>query len=165
MVFKVRIPFIICLVLSIGILSGFLLSAKTIQPEVIEVTKVIERHFNNTEVHVVDTKTPVIVTEIEYVEKPIYLPQPLRHFNTLAELKSWLAKDKTNLKEYELGGYDCEDFAYTLQANAFQDGFILSIQIEKGINYDHFVNTALIGNKIYRIEPQTDKVTLKNYCD
>jgi hypothetical protein len=86
------------------------------------------------------------------------------HFSTLWELRTWLAQDDTDTNPEHLtpGDLDCDDYALTLQKHALQDGYIVSARLvdsdEDGL-LDHAMNTAVIGNKVYSIEPQTDAVT------
>jgi hypothetical protein len=87
-------------------------------------------------------------------------------FNSVDELKAWLAQDATNQTLYIFGNgcvsrYDCDDYAMALVRNALLDGYLVSIQIED----NHMVNSTLIGNAIYYIEPQTDEVRFWGYRD
>ena len=80
-------------------------------------------------------------------------------FESLEELKAWLAADDTDSTLYIFGyncvsNYDCDDYAVALVRNALLDGYSVSLQIEG----NHMLNSTTIGNKIYFIEPQTDKV-------
>jgi hypothetical protein len=89
-----------------------------------------------------------------------------REFESLAELKAWLAEDDSNTTLYIFGSgcmanYDCDDFAAALVYNALRDGYAVSLQIEG----NHMLNSAIIGNEIYFIEPQTDEVWLWGYRD
>ncbi len=86
------------------------------------------------------------------------------HFGTLWELRTWLAQDDTDTNpEHLTQGEepDCDDYALTLQKHALQDGYIVSARFVDSDGdglLDHAMNTALIGNKVYSIEPQTDAV-------
>jgi hypothetical protein len=89
-----------------------------------------------------------------------------REFNSVDELKAWLAQDATNQTLYIFGNgcvsrYDCDDYAMALVRNALLDGYLVSIQIEG----NHMVNSTVIGNTIYYIEPQTDEVRFWGYRD
>jgi hypothetical protein len=89
-----------------------------------------------------------------------------REFESLDELRAWLAKDDTDNTLYIfgsgcLGTYDCDDYAVALVYNAFFDGYSISLQVEG----DHMLNSTIIGNNIYFIEPQNDKVWLWGYRD
>jgi len=97
-----------------------------------------------------------------------------REFQSLDELKSWLAEDNTNAihlisGEYAWEGtwvdpdYDCDDYATTLMRNALEDGYLVSTQIS--VFTQHMLNSTIIGNRIYFIEPQTDEVWLSGYRD
>jgi hypothetical protein len=89
-----------------------------------------------------------------------------REFESLDELKAWLAEDDSNTTLYIFGSgcianYDCDDFAAALVYNALCDGYAVSLQIEG----NHMLNSTVIGNEIYFIEPQTDEVWLWGYRD
>ena len=57
--------------------------------------------------------------------------------------------------------YDCDDYAVALVYNALSDGYSVSLQVED----NHMLNSTVIGNNIYFIEPQNDKVWLWGYRD
>jgi len=89
-----------------------------------------------------------------------------REFESLDELKAWLEKDDTDSTLYILGsgcltGYDCDDYAVALAHNALSDGYSISTQIVG----DHMLNSTIIGNKVYFIEPQNDEVRFWGYRD
>ena len=89
-----------------------------------------------------------------------------REFESLDELNAWLAKDDTDSTLYIFGSgclanYDCDDYATALVQNALLDGYSVSAQIEG----NHMLNSTIIGNKIYFIEPQNDKVWFWGYRD
>ena len=87
-------------------------------------------------------------------------------FGSVAELKAWLAQDDTDSTLYIFGSgclslYDCDDYAVALLYNALCDGYSVSLQVEG----DHMLNSTIIGNNIYFIEPQNDKVWLWGHRD
>jgi hypothetical protein len=89
-----------------------------------------------------------------------------REFQSLDELKAWLAQDDTDstlniVGSTNFGNYDCDDYAVALMYNALSDGYLVSLQIEDS----HMLNCTVIGNGIYFIEPQSDKVWLWGYRD
>ena len=89
-----------------------------------------------------------------------------REFESLDELNAWLDKDDTDSTIYIFGSgcltsYDCDDYAAALVQNALLDGYSVSTQIEG----NHMINSTIIGNKIYFIEPQNDKVWFWGYRD
>ncbi len=151
---------LILLVLGSAFASGYVCAKEAIEPEIITVTKVIERHFHTSEstVQAIYIDKPVEVDKLVYVDKPFYLPSPNnRHFTSLAEAYQWLKNDKTDELEYtgpNPNAIDCDNFAYILQANADRAGYLVSVQCER----DHLYNTILIGNLMYGIEPQTDRI-------
>jgi len=89
-----------------------------------------------------------------------------REFESVDELKAWLAEDDTDSTLYIfgkgcLGCYDCDDYATALVYNALYDGYSVSTQIVG----NHMLNSTIIGNEIYLIEPQNDEVWLWKYRD
>ena len=84
-----------------------------------------------------------------------------KEFESLDALKAWLAQDDTDHAIYIFGSgclinYDCDDYAVALVYNALQAGYSVSTEIAG----DHMMNSTIIGNEIYMIEPQTDEVQL-----
>jgi hypothetical protein len=89
-----------------------------------------------------------------------------KEFGSVSELKAWLAQDDTDSTLYIFGAgcvslYDCDDYAVALVYNALADGYSVSLQVED----KHMLNSTVIGNNIYFIEPQNDKVWLWGYRD
>jgi hypothetical protein len=87
-------------------------------------------------------------------------------FGSVDELRVWLALDDTDSTLYIFGSgciaeYDCDDYAIALVRNALADGYAVFLQIEG----EHMLNSTIIGNEIYFIEPQTDEVWLWGYRD
>lgn len=87
-------------------------------------------------------------------------------FGSVGELKAWLAQDDADSTLYIYGSgcileYDCDDYAVALARNALADGYDVSLQIEG----THMLNSTIIGNNIYFIEPQNDKVWLWGHRD
>ena len=83
----------------------------------------------------------------------------MRDFNSLDELKSWLAEDTTDCLPYLEGIFDCDDFAHTLMLNAFLDGYIVGIFATA----DHQLNICFVGDMVYLVEPQDDLVVFVAY--
>ena len=84
-----------------------------------------------------------------------------KEFESLDALKAWLAQDDTDHAIYIFGSgcltnYDCDDYAVALVYNALQAGYSVSTEIAG----DHMMNSTIIGNEIYLIEPQTDEAWL-----
>ena len=103
-----------------------------------------------------------------YQEQSLYWQKqcdPLRDFASLGDLKAWLAQDKTDEIPPHETTFDCDDYARTLQRHALQEGYLINCEylfLKEGA---HVVNTAVIGNCCYWIEPQTDKTQLYYYLD
>ena len=89
-----------------------------------------------------------------------------KEFGSVDELKAWLAQDDTDSTFYIFGSgcmtnYDCDDYAVALLYNALWDGYSVSLQVEGS----HMLNSTVIGNNIYFIEPQNDTVWLWGHRD
>ena len=97
-------------------------------------------------------------SELLSLKEELEKAQP-RHFSSLEELKTWLANDNTNESLYSPDNFSCIDFALTLQKCALADGYILSTEVlPVGA---HWVNAAVIGDSVYYIEPQEDRIILE----
>lgn len=132
-----------------------------------------EKRIETLESQVV-TKTETI-TETEYItrtitvlkEVPVEVPViereliQLDYFETLEELEAWLAQDNTDKLMPSHPDFDCDDFAYALQRHAARDGYFISTEIIRQKGRNHMINSALISDEIYFIEPATDEVWFK----
>ena len=111
--------------------------------------------------------------EVEVIsEATVNKPDELREFTSLEDLESWLAEDDTDQYIHLVAGedgicrqsdkYDCDDYAFQLQRRAAASGFLMSATIIERQDEPHMINLTCIGNDIYYIEPQEDKVWF--YC-
>jgi len=98
--------------------------------------------------------------ELDYL-KGLYPP---KIFPSLEALQDWLAEDDTDSHEYIEGEFDCDDFALMLQQHAFEDGYKIDMQYSDNDDL-HAMNSTIIGNYFYFIEPQNDKVTRAGHVD
>ena len=96
--------------------------------------------------------------ELEKMQQELQAARP-RHFNSLEELKTWLTSDDTDQMQYSSDEFNCIDFALMLQDRALADGYILSTEVLPVAA--HWANIAVIGDRIYLIEPQDDSVILE----
>jgi hypothetical protein len=96
--------------------------------------------------------------------KSIFFPQPASptptEFSSLAELYLFVCESGVNFEKYVKQTHDCDDFARELQREAlsWHGGRILNVQLTG--DGKHMLNTAIIGNTLYQIEPQTDEVRM-----
>ena len=134
---------------------GLVYSKITTVPEIIvqKETRDISRYIERPTVEVVE------------VEKEV--PVQLRHFGSEEELIEWLHADKTDELTYIEDRFECEDFSQTLMNNAVEDGLYMSFQVLKNytrpetkefIKGPHAINSTIIGNYIYFIDPQNDEL-------
>ena len=107
----------------------------------------------------------------------------LRSFESTDELKAFLEESDIDQHIYITAwqgsrNYDCEDYAIALRDAALSRGFHINIQalwryrrpdtgelITTGGSDGHALNSTIIGNELYFIEPQTDAFWLAAYLD
>jgi len=86
-----------------------------------------------------------------------------RQFYDVAEMESFLRSDDTDQQAYVPDTHDCEDFAFDLVEAARLKGYTVFIQVE--LDDAHVLNSTIIGNDIYFIEPQTDEYWFVGHLD
>jgi hypothetical protein len=126
---------------------------------------------------------PVETIVYEPIEKPVIkeveVPRPLLQFESLAVLKQWLSNVKLidihfNVVDQtgnSIQKFDCDDYASRLQGKALQEGYIMSFEVIRHTEYNslftekkiplgaiHAINSVIIGNGVYYIEPQTREI-------
>lgn len=90
----------------------------------------------------------------------------LVHFSSLNELELWLALDHTDEMEYVPDLYDCDDYAFNLQKNARNAGYLLDVTMvdacdavafSEGYTKWHVTILAIIPleNGMYLVDTQT----------
>lgn len=109
----------------------------------------------------------------------------LRYFESTDELEGFLEESDVDHHMYvnitvgqDWSTYDCDDYAIALRNAALSKGFHMNIQavwnyrrpdtgelITTGGNEGHALNSTIIGNEVYFIEPQTDDYWLAAYLD
>jgi hypothetical protein len=153
--------------------------------EVINVDRVVEKVIYTPVDRVIETVVyePVEKIVYEQVEKPVIkeveVSRPLVLFENLADLRQWLS----NISVIEIGfnvvdqnnnsisQLDCDDYARRLQDKALQNGYIISFEVIRSAEYNslfkekkipagaiHAINSTIIGNEVYYIEPQTKEI-------
>jgi len=179
-------------ILTLVFCAGAYLGQLTFEPrviiehEVIErvvykpVERVIERVVYEPVEKIIETVVyePVEKVIVEHVETT----KPLREFQSLEELEQWLVNIEVldihfDMVDKETGqhikGFDCEDYAIRLQEKALRDGYVMSFEVIRPVEYNalfkqkripadkiHAINSVIIGNEVYYIEPQTREVVL-----
>jgi len=74
--------------------------------------------------------------------------------------------------------FDCDDYALDLQEKALKDGYIISFEIIHPSEYGdlfkqgqipegtiHAINSVIVGNEAYYIEPKTREIVFVAYLD
>jgi len=149
-----RYSLTVLLCVAMVLLAGYIYENR--EPQVIIQTEYIE---------VIDeVRVPnyIIVSEPEFIEYPVYIevekevPQLMRHFGNMTELKDWLDSKPIIVPSWESG--DCEDFARMLQEEAYEDGYYLSVTWAKGSGKMHCDCLAFVGDLLVEFEPQNHKI-------
>lgn len=155
--------------------------------EVVTVDRAIEKVVYTPIEKVIETVVyePVETIVYEPVEKPVIkeieVPRPLLQFENLAGLKKWLSNVKlidihfnvVDQRSNDVQKVDCDDYARRLQDRALQDGYMISFEVIRHAEYNslfkekkipigaiHAINSVIIGNGVYYIEPQTQEIVL-----
>jgi len=93
-----------------------------------------------------------VIEEVEVVKEVAKeVPLEPRYFESTIELRDWLAQN--DLDCIIQMGWDCDDYARALAEQAIKDSYWVYVQYRPG----HMLNSTIIGNKLYYIEPQKDK--------
>jgi len=121
--------------------------------------------------------------ELQNINYELKESSKLRYFKSTDELKAFLEESDVDHHVYLKPGqdwrtYDCDDYAIALRDDALSKGFFMNIQavwryrrpdtgelITGSYNEGHALNSTIIGNEVYFIEPQTDEFWLAAYLD
>lgn len=139
------------LLIAIGVFVFFvggIVGQATFEPQVI-----VEHHTE-----IVYETIEKTLTEVIEVEKP------LRHFESIGELQRFL-------EPISIWAGDCEDYAFQMQSLARAEGYIIDFEVIYPEEYNHLfrktkikpwivhaINLAIVGEKVYYIEPQSKEV-------
>jgi len=167
--------------------AGGYLGQATFEPQVIIV------HEIHTIDRVVYEPVETVIEKVVYkpvetvIVKRVETPKLLRHFQDLDELEQWLGNmwvldirfdvvDKETSQRIKR--FDCEDYAIRLQGKALRDGYIMSFEVIRSVEYNalfnqqqipnsaiHAINSVILGNEVYYIEPQTYEIVFVAYLD
>jgi outer membrane murein-binding lipoprotein Lpp len=116
-----------------------------------------ELNQRDIEVNQLDAELTAALEEADYWEGKAHL----RQFTSVEELEAWLAGNDIDQREYVEFTYDCDDFAQDLMIAALEDGYLVSTELWSC----HMLNSTIIGNDIYTIEPMTDGVQFVGKLD
>ena len=155
---KVFIIVALVLMLNMGAVYWVSLHQEPVVPEPIRitVTEYVDRVEYIDRIEYID--------RVEYVEVIKEVRIKPRYFESLEELEDWLVQDRTDTVVIYPPDYDCEDYAKALVESALKDGYILSTELWGDVKRrgefggTHFYNLAFIGNEMYLIEPQDDRI-------
>lgn len=141
------------------------------------------------EIHTVDKVTGEVAHEPgeTVIFNRIENSNPLRNFQDLEELQRWLENTKvhdigSDVADKEINqsikSFDCDDYALKLQKKALRDGYIVSFEVIHPSEYGdlfkqgqipegtiHAINSVIIGNEVYYIEPKTNEIVFVAYLD
>jgi outer membrane murein-binding lipoprotein Lpp len=116
-----------------------------------------ELNQRDIEVNQLGAELTAALKEADYWEGKAHL----RQFTSVEELEAWLAGNDIDKREYIEFTYDCDDFAQDLMIAALEDGYMVSTELWSC----HMLNSTIIGNDIYTIEPMTDGVQFVGKLD
>jgi len=119
---------------------------------------------------------------LRYINYELSENGKLRYFESTDELKAFLEESDVDHHIYITAGqdwrtYDCDDYAKALRDDAHAKGFHMNIQavwqytrpdtgeLAGSYNEGHALNSTIIDNEMYFIEPQTDDFWLAAYLD
>ncbi len=191
---SIKLVFTISVILAILTLvfcAGGYLGQATFKPQVITdheiqtTYRVIERVEYKPVERVIER---VVYKPVEKViVKRIETPKPLRYFQNLDELEQWLGNAwvfdiRFDVVDKETGQsierFDCDDYAIRLQDKALRDGYIMSFEVIHSGEYNdlfkqkqipngdiHAINSVILENEVYYIEPQTYEIVFVVYLD
>ena len=171
--------------------AGGHLGQATFKPQVIidHETHTVDRVIERVVYEPVETVVERVVYEpVETViVKRIETPVLLRRFQDLDELEQWLGNNavldiRFDVVDKETGKhiktFDCDDYAIRLQDKALRDGYIMSFEVIYPVEYNalfkqkripsgaiHAINSVILGNEVYYIEPQTHEIVFVAYLD
>jgi len=160
-------------VLSILLIAfGYCMGRATDTVEIQEVPVITTQYIQlPTKVKEVIIREVEVITDVVTEVKEVVVP--LKEFASPDELAQWLIDDSTNTlpARVTVGRYiislDCDDYACILQKHALEDGYLLNVQIygsgtklpesDRVLKTAHALNSAIIGNGVWLIEPTTDE--------
>jgi len=83
-------------------------------------------------------------------------------WESVSELRTYVMTAGIAGRTYIKDKYDCDDFARDLSRQALFDrrniGLFTTVTSKFGSTSGHMMNFAIVGNRIYQIEPQTSNV-------
>lgn len=120
-----------------------------------------------------DAYEPKIITEIETITKTeiieieiireVPVLHEVREFDNMGELRQFLRN--LDIQGHKQPDWDCDDFAYYVWIEAHKQGYLMSFESEWKGEVLHALNSTIIGNRVYHIEPQTGMNWLFGYLD
>ena len=165
MLYKEKLIIAIAISFMVFYCLGAFIGKATFEPKVITQTETLVQTI--TEYQTLENIVYVDKPVVEYVEKIVEVPRELRDFSSFEELEQWLS----NIIWFKQPDFDCDDFALQVQDRALNDGYKLNVELIQSSEYNrlfkkdklrpnkiHAINSALIGNKAYYIEPQNYEI-------
>lgn len=135
-------------------------------PQIVEVEKPVTEY-----VYVRDVIYIERIVEVEKIVE-VEVPIELKNFNNVEELREWLGEEVHFIL---FGDTDCDDYALWLQNKGMKDGYLVNYEaimpdeynefFKKRVDGLHTINSVIIGNEFYYIEPQTREIVLRGYLD
>ena len=163
------VTFVIALSCFAFCMGGYV-GQRTFEPKVVTEVRYVERPVKVYEVVERVVEVEVIVERVVEVELIKEIPLGVKEFENLDVLTHFLEIDDTDSHVilYPIKGSNgripfdgtCDYYALQLQRQALEAGYLMSTEIIKN---NHMINCAVIGNEVYFIEPQNDRVWLWGY--
>ncbi len=136
-------------------MAGFEVRDKYFRPEP-------EKVFVEIIIYPPPTPPEIIIETIEVI-KEVPIPIVPREFKNMTEIAEFI-KD-LNIEEFVEPDWDCDDYAYFVWSVAMRDGYFMSFESDYKKGQLHALNSTVVGNKVYFIEPQEGKIWLYGLLD
>jgi len=196
---KALVVLFILATLTLVFCAGAYLGQATFEPQVIidheiqTVETVVYEPVDRVTERVVYEPVEKVIETIVYepiekvIVKRVETTKPLRYFQNLDELERWLGNMgvldiRFDVVDKETGQhikrFDCEDYAIRLQDKALRDGYLMSFEVIRSVEYNalfkqkripngaiHAINSVILGNEVYYVEPQTHEIVFVAYLD
>lgn len=184
---KALVVLFILATLALVFSAGGYLGQATFKPQV------IINHEIHTVERVIYEPVERVVERVVYepveriIIKRVETPVLLRRFQNLDELEQWLGNNtvldiRFDVVDKQTGQrikrFDCDGYAIRLQEKALRDGYIMSFEVIRHVEYNalfkekqlpngaiHAINLVILGNDVYYIEPQTHEIVFVAYLD
>jgi chromosome segregation ATPase len=95
--------------------------------------------------------TAKLTAELNKIKDP-------RHFSSLEELTSWLAKDDTNTNP-AYAGLTLSEKAFVLEVKALRDGYLMPVGLDADTQFIYSWNSAVVSGFLFIVNANDDSLT------